>query len=213
MLPFTTDEFFAVFARYNQAVWPAPIALVVLASIAVGASLSHRSTIERIPAGVLGVLWVWMALAYHWAFFARINPAAKIFGGAFMLEGLLFWWYGVARNAVRFELTRGLRGTVAICMLLYALVAYPLLGLAAGHRYPAVPTFGAPCPTTIFTLGLMAIMRSPAVKAVFVIPVLWSVIGAFAAFRLNVPQDLGLLAAGALAPLVAFSRRPAASST
>ena len=30
MLPFTTEEFFAVFARYNTAIWPAQIGAVAL---------------------------------------------------------------------------------------------------------------------------------------------------------------------------------------
>ena len=39
------------------------------------------------------------------------------------------------------------------------------------------------------------------------IPLLWSIIGGSAAFLLNVPQDLGLLAAVALWLAVSFRRR------
>jgi hypothetical protein len=36
------------------------------------------------------------------------------------------------------------------------MVVYPLLGIRFGHSYPRAPLFGvAPCPTTIFTFGLL----------------------------------------------------------
>jgi hypothetical protein len=82
--------------------------------------------------------------------------------------------------------------------VLYALLICPLLGILAGHRYPATPTFGAPCPTTIFTLGLLFFLRPPFPRAVAVIPLLWAAVGSIAAFELGVVQDFGLLAAGML---------------
>jgi hypothetical protein len=75
-------------------------------------------------------------------------------------------------------------------------VAYPLLGYAAGHRYPATPTFGLPCPTTIFTLGLLLWADRPMPRWLLAVPIAWSALGASAALQLGVPEDLGLVAAG-----------------
>jgi len=61
-----------------------------------------------------------------------------------------------------------------------------------------LPTFGLPCPTTIFTIGLLMFACSPVPRSVFVVPVLWSLVGATAAFSLGVWQDLGLVAAAAV---------------
>lgn len=42
-LPFTTDEFFGVFGRYNEALWPAQVFLVGLAFAAIYLALvPHR---------------------------------------------------------------------------------------------------------------------------------------------------------------------------
>lgn len=77
-------------------------------------------------------------------------------------------------------------------LLIYAMVLYPAIGWALGHRYPAAPTFGLPCPTTIATLGLLLwTAERPPVVAV-VIPWLWCLIGTIAAIQLGVAEDLGL---------------------
>jgi hypothetical protein len=59
-----------------------------------------------------------------------------------------------------------------------------------------MPTFGLPCPTTIFTIGILAFMISEYPRSVLVVPVLWCLVGAQAAFVLGVAQDMGLIVAG-----------------
>jgi hypothetical protein len=90
-----------------------------------------------------------------------------------------------------------------------------VLGQALGHVYPASPTFGLPCPTTIFTFGIFLLAdRRLSVWAV-VIPALWSAIGFAAAVSLSMTEDYGLLVAGLLGTLmIAWRRasRPPASS-
>ena len=65
-----------------------------------------------------------------------------------------------------------------------------------GHRYPAFPTFGLPCPTTLFTIGLLAFLVTPYRRTVFVVPVLWCFVGSQAAFAFDLQADLGLTVAG-----------------
>ena len=94
--------------------------------------------------------------------------------------------------------------------VLYAMVIYPALGLALGHGYPSAPMFGvAPCPLTIFTLGLLlwanADARLP--KGLLVVPVLWSLLGVTAALQLGIREDLGLLVAGVTTVVVLLGQR------
>jgi Acetyltransferase (GNAT) domain/Family of unknown function (DUF6064) len=58
------------------------------------------------------------------------------------------------------------------------------------------PTFGLPCPTAIFTLGLLLFSVKPVARWVFIDPLLWAAVGSLAAFQPGVIEDLGLLAAG-----------------
>ncbi|MDH4107626.1 MAG: DUF6064 family protein [Gammaproteobacteria bacterium] len=96
------------------------------------------------------------------------------------------------------------RGWAAGLLLCYGLLFYPLLSFLAGHTYFGSPTFGLLCQTTIFTIGVLALLRSPFPRSLFLAPVLWSLIGAQAAVLLAVPQDLGLWVAAALGILLAM---------
>lgn len=71
--------------------------------------------------------------------------------------------------------------------LLDAMVVYPLLGALFGHAYMESPTFGLPCPTTIFTFGLLMFLVEPFPRLIFAVPILWAAVGSLAAFRLGVP--------------------------
>ena len=67
-----------------------------------------------------------------------------------------------------------------------------------GHTYPSNPTFGLPCPTTIFTFGILIWTVKKIQIYVVIIPLLWSLIGFSAALNLGVKEDFGLLIAGVL---------------
>lgn len=87
MLPFTREQFFAVFADYNAAVWPVQV-LAYLAGLAVVAALLRPSPVRhRLVASALAAMWIWTGLAYHGVFFARINPVAIAFGALFVVQG------------------------------------------------------------------------------------------------------------------------------
>lgn len=202
-LPFDSDQFFAVFARYNEAVWPAQAILVGLALVVVYFVWRPGPVGDRIISGILALLWAWMAVAYQFAFFRAINPAAVLFAAAFLAEAAALAAAGVVRGRLRFR--GGANGStlMACALMLYALVVYPLVGQAAGHSYPAAPTFGLPCPTTIFTLGVLVLAaRLP--KTLLVVPLAWAVVGAFAALQLGVVEDLGLPIAGIATALLVF---------
>lgn len=196
-MPFTQEQFFGVFRDYNVAVWPLQWLLDSLAVVAVvvAAHGKHAKIANLILAG----LWAWMAIVYHLAFFAAINRAAVWFGVAFLGEALLILWLGVVRDDIRFRARRDFETLLGFVLITYALVLYPSLGHLLGQRYPAIPTFGLPCPTTIFTFGLLLWAVPPLPLAVVGIPALWSLLGLSAAVSLGVPEDYGLLIAAVIA--------------
>jgi len=71
-IPFTVEQFYGVFRDYNTAVWPTPWFLVAMALAALIAVLGPRPWSGVVVSAVLGVLWAWIALAYHLIFFARL---------------------------------------------------------------------------------------------------------------------------------------------
>lgn len=208
-MPFTAAEFFDVFREYNSSVWPMQIVLIAAAIGCVALLVREGAHASRVVSGVLALLWLWMAVAYHFAYFASINPAAILFGSVFVGEALLLFWYGVRGEQLRFAVRRDRYGLVGATMIAFALVGYPILGFALGRRYPEAPTFGLPCPTTIFTLGFLLLADAPALKRILVIPFLWSLVGTFAATSLGVAEDYSLPAAGIVTVvLVLWRDRP-----
>ncbi len=80
---------------------------------------------------------------------------------------------------------------------LFALAVYPLLGWLAGHGWPRAAVFGvAPCPTVIFTFGVLLLLEGGAPLYLAAIPLLWSLAGGSAVFLLGIPEDASLLVAG-----------------
>ena len=88
---------------------------------------------------------------------------------------------------------------MGMVFIVYALVVYPAVGLLAGQRYPNLPTFGAPCPVTIFTLGLLLWNTRRTPVYVIAIPLIWSAVGTSAALSLGIVEDIGLAIAAILA--------------
>jgi uncharacterized protein DUF6064 len=207
-MPFTIDQFFDVFRRYNEAVWPAQVIAVIDAFIAIGAAFRGGRRASRLAALVLAALWLWMGAVYHLQFFRAINPAAIVFGAAFLVQAGLLTWVGVVQGRVVLEPRLDVAGVVGGVLMVYSLVVYPEIGRALGHSYPAAPTFGLPCPTTIFTLGLFLWARPRMPLSLVIIPLLWAVVGSVAALQLGVGEDAGLaVSALVAAPLLARHSR------
>lgn len=188
-VPFSAEDFFAVFAAYNTGVWPAQIVLFAMALAIVALALLGPAWRHRAILVALGALWGWMGLAYHWVYFSTINPAARGFAGAFLVEGVILATSGLRAGTLIFAPSRDRRGLAGGALVAYALVLYPLIGLALGHRYPAQPTFGLPCPTTIFTIGVLLWATPRVPRAALVIPGLWALVGTSAFVTFGVFED------------------------
>ena len=209
--PFTVSEFFEVFARYNEAIWPMQLVLLALALAALVLVHVRAKEGSRAVALILAFFWGWMGVAYHFAHLTSINPGARLFGALFVVQAVLFLWLGVLSKRLDFGRAGGVSLIIGWVLITYGLVIYPILGRLTGHAYMSSPTFGAPCPTTIFTFGLMWFAERPFPRYALVIPIIWSAIGGSAAFILGVPQDLGLAVAGISGVVLLFAGRGAVS--
>jgi uncharacterized protein DUF6064 len=194
-LPFTRDQFFSIFASYNELLLPFAAALWVFSLAALIVLFRRARTSSGFINIVLVTHWLWSAFAYHFAFFSRVNPAAWLFGVLFVIQAILLLQYGVLSNRLRYSCQRSLRHLLARGMILYALI-YPVINLLEGHVLPRVPTFGVPCPTTILTIGFLLAADRPLPRLIVVVPIVWSVVGGSAAFLLGVRADLMLLGTG-----------------
>lgn len=202
--PFSTDQFLQVFIDYNTAVWPVQVLLVVAAVSCLVLAFRPEPWADKAAVSILAGLWGWMAVAYHWAFFAEINPAARIFGAFFLLEAVVLLRAGFRSEPLRFQPRRDIFGVTGAVLITYALIVYPVLGNALGHRYPAQPTFGLPCPTTIFTVGMLLWVRPRMPWGPLLVPLAWSMVGATAVLHFGMLEDALLPVATITAAILVF---------
>ena len=209
-LPFSADAFFDLFAAYNAQLWPVAVLLWAATAWTFVMVLRGRASLSRFPTALLAMQWTWSAVAYHWLFFARINPAAWAFGVLFIVQAALLAWYAW-RQPLRFARVHSRRGVLAATLIGYAL-AYPLLAVAGGHTYPRLPTFGLPCPTTILTIGFLIGAGRTFPRMAAVVPILWSAIGGSASVLFGVWADLMMPVAAAALLVDVCVRRPEGTS-
>jgi hypothetical protein len=197
-IPFTTEQFFQVFKKYNLAIYPFQFALILVAVVTVFLAASRKPFANKLIAYLLSFLWLWTGIVYHLIFFTAISPPAYLFGTLFIIQGLLFLYEGVVKNQLSFRSSQKFDGILGAIFITYAVVFYPLIGYALGRTFPASPTFGAPCPTVIFTFGLLLWTDKRFPLSLLIIPILWSLVGTSAALSFGIKEDFGLLIAATI---------------
>ncbi|MFH2011237.1 MAG: DUF6064 family protein [Pseudomonadota bacterium] len=195
-LPFIAEQFLQIFKTYNLEVWPIQIVLNILALLAILAAIYKQKHFDKLISLILSFFWLWIGIVYHLHYFTTINKAAYGFGILFIIQGGLFFITGVLNTKLSFRYQTDMYGITGSLFLIYALIIYPILGHVLGHQYPQSPTFGLPCPTTIFTFGLLLWTNKAVPKYLLIIPLVWSVVGFGAALSLDIREDFGLLIAG-----------------
>lgn len=206
--PFTLNQFLEVFKTYNESVFPAQVLFYLIALATVFLVTKQSPISNRIISGILAFFWLWMGVVYHLVFFTAINEAAYLFGALFVLQGVLFLILGVVNDRLSFRFDTDGYGITGLTLIFFALFVYPAYGYFNGHVYPHSPTFGLPCPTTIFTFGVLLMTDKKVPMSILIVPAIWSIIGFFAALSLGITEDTGLLVAGVVAvPLLLYRKR------
>lgn len=206
---FTVEQFLDVFKQYNEALWPLQIVAYALGVVLVVLALTKWRHASAVIFSALAVMWAGMAVGYMWTYFADINPAARLFGALFLAQAVLFVVMAVRERGAVYGGRRDLRTWIGIALITYGMLVYPLLGMAFGHGYPRAPMFGlVPCPTTIFTLGMLLLAARPK-RLLLWLPLVWSAIGFFAALKFGIYEDVGLLVAAVVTAVVMLRARPA----
>lgn len=203
-VPYGPAEFFDVFRAYHASFPLAPIIWTLVALVSVVLIVRGVSGSNRVASAVLAGLWIWAGVAYHLLHFAEINPLARLFGVLFAMEGVLLAGAGLVNRRIEFSFRRTVAGITGGVLIVYAVLLYPLIGRLAGHGFPAGPTMGVPCPTTIFTFGLFLWSIDSLPRYLLPIPILWAFLAAPAAMSWGVIEDI-MMPLAALFVLVVLS--------
>lgn len=130
---------------------------------------------------------------FYWIFYSPLNGLAGFDGAMFVLQGVLWFVAGVARSDLVFRPRWKAFSILGGLSMVYALALYPIIGVLSGHVFPAAPVFGiAPCPTTIFTFGLLLWTQGRAPKYLLFVPLAWSLAAWPGALSMGVIEDLAM---------------------
>lgn len=194
-LPFTTGQFIEVLTRYNAAIGLAPLAAYALGIAAVALAFKSTRYGDKLISAVLAGFWAFTGIGYHLLSFSAINPIARVFGAAFVVEAVLLAVAGF-RGKLHFRFADDARSRIGIVMVAWSMLVYPAIGFALGHGYPNGPVFGlTPCPLVIFTFGMLLMADRPP-RYLAHIPMQWALIGSLATLSLGMTEDASLLVAG-----------------
>jgi hypothetical protein len=205
------DPLLALFAEYNPTIWPLHLVAYAGAAAVIALLVLRPSRLaDRITSTFLAALWLLIGIVFHGLFVRELDVAQSvIYAAAFIAQAALLLHLGVVGDRVRYRPARSVSSLIGWMAIGYALVVYPLIGIALGHPYPQAPLFGAaPCPTTIFTFGLLLLAAPPLPKVLLVVPLAWAVVATPAAVGRGVLEDIALLSVAVVAVLlVAFDNR------
>lgn len=211
--PFTIEQFFNVFEKYNLTLFPFQLIIAFFGIVTLLLLYSNYSLKNKLIGSYLGFLWIWMGLVYHFTFFAEINKAAYVFGSAFILQGLLIMANTFSKNRLIFIFKPQAKDYLGYFIILYGLILYPLIGYFVDGIFVRTIAIGLPCPSTILTFGFLMLTQERFPKYLLVIPSLWAIIGLGAAINFGVYQDFMMIIVAIVADTLLIRRRNEKLST
>ena len=194
------QDFYNIFYRYHSALWPMIIITYILGIVIMLLAFRKSNNSSKIISVILAFLWIWVGIFFFLIYGLAVNPQFYlVFGILFIIQSILFLYYGVYKENITFRFEKESYSFVGILMIIYALIIYPLIEIFTGHIYPAAPIFGMdPCPVCIFTFGILLLTDKKLPLKLAIIPFLWSLTGFIAVVGYHVWADIGELVSGFL---------------
>jgi len=205
--PITSEQFFSAFEKYNHSIFPIQIILFLLsicALILIGSKIKQK---DKIVAGFLAILWLWMGIGYHIAFYSGINNFAYGYSLLFIFQGLFLSWEGVLLYNLKFVFKNTIQAWFGYFFIFCGLILYPLVEYLLQPGLSRTISVGLPSPTIILTFGFFLLCDKKFSKYLLIVPSLWAVIGISTALKLGIYQDFMLILTTIIADVMLLRNR------
>jgi hypothetical protein len=212
------EEFFDLFGTYNEMYLAAIVLTYVLAIISLFMTIRKNNYSNRFISFTLVFLWSWVGVVFGILVFSPLPIVMAgielpgtwyLFGGIFAIHGIILLFNGVFKDAASYTWKNNPRHYIGLLLILFGLVLYPIIGALTGRVFPDYPIFGiAPCPVTLFTIGLLLWTDERPSLEFWFIPIFWGFMGIAPVLFYAVYADIGTIAS-AIIGLYYYLRFPA----
>lgn len=193
--PSALEQLLTTLESYNLAIWPMQVLAYLVGLVAIYSALKTTSYSNSVASGILSFLWIWTGIVFCIFYWGPIYPLGYPFGAFFIVQGLLFLTMAI-RPRISFRIELNTHSIIGVLFVVYAMFGYPIVGHFLGHIYPRALPFGlAPCPTAVFTVGLLMMTDKRVPRYILAIPTFWTLSG-IVPVSMGVLEDIGLVAAG-----------------
>lgn len=205
--PFTTEQFFSVFEKYNTAVIPFQLVIIIFGIFALLLVHTNHSLKNKLIGSFLGLLWIWVGLVYHIVFFTVINKLAFVFGTAFIVQGLVILINTFRKDQLTYSYYSQTKNYFGYLFILFSLIIYPLISYFIQGSFNRIIALGLLCPSTIFTFGCFMMTGDKFPKYLLIIPSIWAIIGVSAVIQFGVYQDFMMPITAIIADIMLNKRK------
>ncbi len=199
----TLANFLDYASHYNQDLYPAQYPLLGLGLIAVLLTFFDTHRASRCISAILAFFYGWIGIQFYLVYFKELMPAYQVFGVLFLVQAIIFVIEGAVRNRIKFGFKANLYGLTGAVLIVYAMFGYQALEYLLDRGYPEILSFGMfPCPTVIFSLGILLWTKTKIPSYILLFPILTALSGFIPAFMIGIVEDIGLIISGILALLM-----------
>ncbi|MEE4195021.1 MAG: DUF6064 family protein [Anaerolineae bacterium] len=173
----TLEQFYESIAQFNQMIYPAQWAVMLLAFTAVLFIMVKKSFSNALIIGVAILFYLMCALAFWLPMGFRGYENGFLYMAIFILEAG-FLLSAAVENELDFEFKPTPYAIIGLIFVAYGLIGYPLAGLALGHTYPELifsPLL--PCPLNTWWVGMLLMTTKPVPRYTLIIPFIWGLVG------------------------------------
>ena len=203
------EEFFDLFGSYNEMYLIVIVLTNVLAIISLLMVFRKSEYSNRVISFTLAFLWLWIGIVFGILVFGpfptvlagiEMSGSWYLFGSIFAIHGIILLYFGVIKDTASFSWKPGSRHFFGLLFIVFGLVIYPFVGVLTGRIFPEYPVFGiAPCPVTLFTIGLLLWSDKKPSLPLMAIPIFWALMGIVPVLFYGIYADIITILSGIIA--------------
>jgi hypothetical protein len=195
----TLERFLDYTSKYNLDLYPAQYLMLGLGLIAILTVFFRTKHSSRFISAILAFFYGWIGIQFYMVYFKEFMPFPFVFGILFVVQSLIFIFEGTIRNRISFQFKADLYGLTGALLIFYGILGYQALEYLLGRGYPEILSFGMfPCPTVIFSLGILLWTGKKFPAYILVYPLIHAFSGFIPAFIIGIIEDIGLIISGLL---------------